>query len=1599
MTQKDIENNNTLPHPTSWSKWPKRIFILLFILVIVTVLALRTSYVQSYILNYLTQRISEKTNTNISATEIQFSIFEGVILKDLCIIDTKTRDTIIYGGNLHLSLRKNMLSIFNNSVDLSYIGLKDIELNIITEIGEFQSSLDRFLSGLSNSENTGDKSLWDINLKSLDLSNIDIFIHDKNKGKWQKVFIEGGSVEINNLDILCNEYDIESIILSSPIYQQHIYDENCKITDDINLPAPNSSKSKQPFTGFLKELIIKDGGFGMSNSQLAKIKSEKKYLDYNNFSFDDIQMYFKNIEIFDDFFLNAQLETLQTRDNTGFEIKNISADTISINREMIELKSFVVSAGKTQVRDHLMLSFENWNSFKNFGHEVYFNADLRSTEVYLGDIAHFAQGLYKLKFVNDNVNEKIIVNGKYSGYINNLGGRDVEISMGNKLNLKGIFNSRDLLDSDKTLLNVRLDNLTTSMNRIKQVFPKFNIPLNFYKLGQINFKGRFDGFLEDFVAYGTLKTDLGMAEMDMSLNITQGTEKSRYSGNLNLKGFNLGQWSDNKDFGLVSFSAKVSEGIGFTLNSVKAILDANISSFDFKKYNYRNIELNGKINKNTFDGFLVSKDVNFDLEFEGNLEYYADQSFLNFEADIKNIDLKAVHWAKDSTVFSGLIKTNVSGSNLNDFIGDIELGDLTLFYKDTSYTMQDLLVSSKINTDKNKVLTLKSDIGSGSIIGQYDFNNLVPSLQRVLYTNHQELYKLIKDDVIVDKGSNQKFDFNLDLGHSKNFLNLLGLKNAHFTQMQLKGRIDTYKNDLSLAADFPNLKMSDNYFRSVNVLVNTNKGIGDVFISIDSTYAMGRPFNPIDFQSKLIKDTLKFDLSTDKLAKSIEEISIKGDMTPHVKGYRLHLTDKTIVFLGSKWSIQPNNSVIFGKEYVNFSNFNISDGTRIIELDDMNNNKGLNLGLSNFDLSVINSLVKIGQLQFKGHSSVSVNVSNIFSKNKEVIGYLNAPQFSINDVPYGSIFVDAELKGKELKLNTSIGDFMAIRGNYNTETQSIESLIRLRKAPLKIIEYFLKTGIKDTEGYIYGDAIINGSGSDIYMNGQGEVKKGKTTIIYTGVTYGFDKQKFEITDKYIDLTGVELKDENGGIGTVNGRLTHNFFKNFGVNATVSGNNIIALNTTKLDNPDYYGFCVGDISATFTGPFEKLNMNITGSTRIGTKINIPVEDSQEAVDYSFIKFKSKDKNEKRNTSSSINGINLQMALSITPEAEMNIIFDEARGDVIKGSGRGNLNIELNRNGDFQIFGNYDIETGEYLFTAPLLLVAKPFVVQRGGRVQWTGDPVNATLDITAKYRTRTSSLRQFVSEYLLDEFISDPQFFEAVDVEVDLKLGGYLFSPEINFGLKFPNLIGEAANIVDNKMRLLQNNPQEINSQVLGLIVFNSFIPSSDIGNAFGASGIQTAGINTLSEFLASQLSLYITNVVNTIVSDDSFISSINVGLNVRNNNFGLENTSFLPDEVGIRNTIYFKNNRLSVDLGGQFVYQYLGQPINQVLPDFALEFILTEDRKLRVRLYGKADIDISNNGLRQKYGLGLGYRTEFGSMLDFKNTLKTSVKDAIQLNL
>jgi hypothetical protein len=155
---------------------------------------------------------------------------------------------------------------------------------------------------------------------------------------------------------------------------------------------------------------------------------------------------------------------------------------------------------------------------------------------------------------------------------------------------------------------------------------------------------------------------------------------------------------------------------------------------------------------------------------------------------------------------------------------------------------------------------------------------------------------------------------------------------------------------------------------------------------------------------------------------------------------------------------------------------------------------------------------------------------------------------------------------------------------------------------------------------------------------------------------------------------------------------------------------------------------------------------------------------------------------------VTGLSLDFDLEITRDATVEIIFDPKVGDIMSANGSGNIQLTINPQNDFEIFGEYIIERGDYLFTLQNI-INKRLSVQRGGRITWNGDPTGAVINMSAIYDTRA------VPGVLVPEPTENLK--KRMPVECHLTMEGNLLNPLLSFEIEMPTAEEETRNVVRN----------------------------------------------------------------------------------------------------------------------------------------------------------------------------------------------------------
>jgi hypothetical protein len=306
----------------------------------------------------------------------------------------------------------------------------------------------------------------------------------------------------------------------------------------------------------------------------------------------------------------------------------------------------------------------------------------------------------------------------------------------------------------------------------------------------------------------------------------------------------------------------------------------------------------------------------------------------------------------------------------------------------------------------------------------------------------------------------------------------------------------------------------------------------------------------------------------------------------------------------------------------------------------------------------------------------------------------------------------------------------------------------------------------------------------------------------------------------------------------------------------------------------------------------------------------------------------------------------------------------------------------------MYGNYRIKRGEYLFTL-LNFVKKPFTVADGGTITWFGDPYSAQINLDATYEEITPVYNLIRDEIQLTagDKNSESDAQKATRAIVTMHLKGELMKPTITFDLDFPNATGQLKTLVDNKLRLLRQDQNELDRQVFGLIVVGSFLPSNS--NQFlQSTDYLASGLNTVTQVLSNQFSNYLSGLATEWFGGKVSSIDFNIAYNEYQNSIVSEPGTInnqIGRELQVRLSSGLANDRIKIQFGSQFGVgsQNLAQgsvPQDGFLgEDVTVEIQLTENRQWSLKIYQRTEPDVVVGQRRARYGLGVSFRKEFDS--------------------
>ena len=1118
-----------------------------------------------------------------------------------------------------------------------------------------------------------------------------------------------------------------------------------------------------------------------------------------------------------------------------------------------------------------------------------------------------------------------------------------------ELIIDGLKIDSDFLNNDKKVSNIEssliLDQISNSIGLESLIINNsdinFNLNNQLYRINELNLKFQDISIENNSIS---LYVDDLSGLLNESIQIKDFESDIIFNNqSINILGYKL-ITQDN----LVGGDLRIDLDEDLNIKNIEGVLNEsriNLNELNdyqeipesFKTFQAR-FDFNGNKEDIQIESFLIDSE-NFQVNGDGVIVNYNDQNEIKINLNIDEF----------SSSLTDIISIDSSFQSI-EFINNLLFKGVIGFNK------------SKLNFDLNHNDDLNQSIQFSGDIDLKEKRNF-------------------EIEVITDFNENLDLISKNDLNNFKSNLKLNGNISERINIERFDGNI---KIDNKLVIDFlGNIK--NNYISSNFNIINNKTGIdlkinGNIKEGVYNIDSEVRNLISTDLINSKISSIISFDNEINLIVSdsfdieayiSFKDIEIENS---NKKIYLKDLSDLNNKI--QKGLVQENREYDFKLKSID-NNYEINSllGDKINLSGNYFNSDKLAFNLKIFDLNLNNFFLKKNREIIHGKSSIDVNLVrdeinrniSIESKTSNVrIKDIELGELKMNlsgNTDFNSYAIDINLSKDKINLEGN-GSIIAIN-----EKPNIDLDLNLNDFNFSFIDQIGKNILTEIDGFASGNINIWGNFDNIQHNGNLILNNSKFSVPYLNVDYILNNQsEINLYNQVFELLDVNITDKAYKTkANVIGKISHSDFKEWELDVNFNSDKLFVLNKKYSSDEYYYGVGFIDGSINLKGPAKDLLIKVEARTQEGTQINIPRSQNFNLESFSFIEFIDK-KSINDVSNLSINetyvnkrGLDLSIDLEIDNNADIEITIDTENGSYLSGKGLGNLLMEIDTDGKFNIYGDFSTTEGIYNFKN-LAVIDKKFNVKSGGTIVWDGDPLQAQMDIEATYEVPGGSNPAL----LLD----NPNFNKKIPTDVQINLKGDLVKPDNpDFEIFFPNTSSTVTSEINYK--LIDQEVRQL--QAISLLSQGVFINEVSVSIEGLTNNIYEKVSDVFSEILGGNQGPLKVGL-NYLQGDKSKILDIKT-----EDRFGVTLSTKISDKI-------LFNGKIGVPIGG--IEETL------IIGDVQIEFLLNEDGTLKAKVFNREnEFRYIGDELGYTQGIGISYQVDFESFREIVSKLISPQKN------
>ena len=952
-----------------------------------------------------------------------------------------------------------------------------------------------------------------------------------------------------------------------------------------------------------------------------------------------------------------------------------------------------------------------------------------------------------------------------------------------------------------------------------------------------------------------------------------------------------------------------------------------------------------------------------DFDIEGMMR--GKNIVAHFDGDINHADLYAIGIVDSPFVTS--FKANLDAkTNLND---EIELtgcvDNLSVTDKDHTIVSNDIVLDILTRQD-----TTHAMISSGDFYLNSDFKGGYQKLMK----QGQGLVKILQkqyEDKLIDYSLIRE---GLPSGH----LTFHSGNDNFFTHILGKQGYSFRDADISLTTSKANGLTGTGYVReflmvkdsirldSIGLKLRSDGDALDYHVGVHNKKDNEYPFTG-HLKGELNAEGLMAHATIiDGQDKTGLDMSLRANMDD--RGYKIHVVSDNSVIGYKPFSVNSGNYVYIENDHRVSADMKLKapDGTGLqiyTEDEDSTVLQNITFSLHNLELAQLFEILPFtpqisGVLDGDYHViqtdreltvSSDMTVKNLIYE-KDLFGDIGT-QLVYMPKEDGSHYVDALIS----KDGNDVG---SLTGTYNSEGNGfLDAVFNLDRFPLQFINGFIPDKLMGLRGTGDGSLTVKGPLNKLDINGEVYLDSSYLYSEPYGIEMRFANDPVLIKNSRLLFENFEMFANNDSPLNIQGYLDFSNMDRMMLDIKMRARNFQLIDAKENARSEVFGKAFVNFFATMNGPLNQLSMRGKLDVLGTTDMSYILKDSPLTTDNQLDELvKFTDFNDtipiavKR---PELSGLNMDLTIDVSKGAHIMAYLNSEHSNFIDLMGGGTLRMLYDTADKLQLRGKYTLSNGEMKYSLPVIPL-KTFTIQDGSYIEFTGNPMNPTLNIIAKERTKAA--------------VSGAN---GIGRSVVFDCGVVITRTLSDMGLEFTLEAPEDMQ--------LQNELNTMSTEQRGKLAVSML-----------TTGMYLADGNTSAFTMNSALTSFLNNEINNITGNALRTLDLSIGLDNSTDATGETHTDY-----SFKFAKRFWNNRLKISIGGKVSTGNEVQGQNQSFFDnVTLEYRLDDTANKYVTLFYQNNSYDWLEGYTQKYGGGFIWRR---SLQSFKDIFSFKSEDRYQL--